>query len=118
MEDVNNEERKDPVVSLKELNDILEQSRTIWSDRIEELSGRLKEELKKSEELQAEVISFIQIITSEITKNSYNIIISNAKLKNRHKSRFEFYNSSYPIKTNGTEKLKLIESEMAYYAKK
>jgi hypothetical protein len=87
-----------------------------WSSIVAGLSNRIKDDhLKDLVDIQAEAISHRQLVVEEIRKYSVRIHKLVQKMKVLHKSKFEFYATSYQVKTNGTEKLRLIEADLSEY---
>ena len=87
-----------------------------WKIKVDDLTRRIREDkLMDVVDIQAEAISHRQDIVEEVRKYSVIIYKSVQKMKGLQKSRFEFYATSYQVKTNGTEKLKLIEADLSEY---
>lgn len=85
-----------------------------WKLIVVTLTKRITESnLKDIVEVQAEAISHRQTILEEIKLNSVRIHRLVQKMKVLTKQRFEFYATSYQVKTSGTEKLKLIEADLS-----
>ena len=90
-------------------------SRKQWKAIVTNLSLRLKGDFKDVIDIQAEAISHRQSVVEEV--NIYTVRISKLmkKMKILNKERFEFYATSYQVKTNGTEKLALINADLSDY---
>lgn len=90
-------------------------SRKQWKAIVTNLSLRLKGDFKDVVDIQAEAISHRQSVVEEV--NIYTVRISKLmkKMKILNKERFEFYATSYQVKTNGTEKLALINADLSDY---
>lgn len=85
-----------------------------WKSIIGNLTRRITESsLKDIVEVQAETISYRQTILEEIKLYSVRIHKLVQKMKVLTKQRFEFYATSYQVKTSGTEKLNLINSDLS-----
>lgn len=98
-----------------ELEEDLMRRQEKWNIVMEKLSEKIYGELKHSVELSAEAVSYRQMIIEERTNYYYKLYRLSAKLKEVHKSKFEYYSQHYQIKTNSTEKNKLIESDLAWH---
>ena len=105
----NNEDKR------KELSKSMMESESQWKVIIKTLTTKLKSDVKDVIELQADTISYRQIVVDEIKVYSVKIYKLVQKMKVLSKERFEFYATSYQVKTSGTEKLKLIESDLSEY---
>lgn len=89
-------------------------SEKIWSKIIRDISDRLRESnVKHVSEIQADTINNRQLVVDEISIYGVKIWKEKQILKKLEKTRFEFYATSYPIKTSGTEKLRLIQSDLS-----
>jgi len=86
-----------------------------WKAIINALTSRLRGDIKDVIDIQAEAISYRQTVIEEVKIYSVKIYKSVQKLKVLTKQRFEFYATSYQVKTSGTEKLKLIEADLSEY---
>jgi len=84
-----------------------------WSTIINLLTNKLKGELKDTSDVQAEVISHRQMVIDETNVYGKQIYNEKKNIKKLSKERFEFYATSYQVKTSGTEKLRLIEADLA-----
>ena len=84
-----------------------------WNAIVKNLSARLKGDLKVIFDVKAEAISHRQSVIEEVKIYTVKIYKLVAKMKVLHKSKFEFYATSYQVKTSGTEKLRLIEADLA-----
>jgi hypothetical protein len=101
--------------ALQELKEDLEKSEEISQKTILALSLRLKEDVKKAIDLQSDIINYRQILTYDIKKIAYKIYKDIPIIKKLRKTQFEYYTLKYTIKTNATEKVKLIEADLALY---
>jgi hypothetical protein len=106
-----NEEKK----SYKEVSLKMLQSTKQWRAIVNNLTSRLQGDLKDVIDIQAEAISHRQTVIEEIKIYSVKIYKLVQKMKVLTKARFEFYATSYQVKTSGTEKLKLIEADLSEY---
>lgn len=87
-----------------------------WIAIVNKLTGRLiHDDLKNIADIQAEAISQRQMVVEEIKNYSVKIHKLVQKMKVLTKEKFEFYATSYQVKTSGTEKLRLIESDLSDY---
>jgi len=86
--------------------------------KVKSVAGRINCELKESIDLSADATSYRQILIDDRTKYYYKLYKLSPAIKKAKKSKFEFYSMKYPIKTNSTEKNKLIDADMAYYEAK
>jgi len=114
----NNNDKEEIKDKKEELIEKLEESvsdnRKYWNTIIKDLSEKIRGELNVCLSLQAESISRRQEINEQIATYSYKIFLDNTKLKSLFKSKFEYYTLNYQIKTNSTEKSKIIESDLAW----
>lgn len=94
----------------------ISESKTRWTALVRTLSHKLKtNDLKDVYDIQADSISYRQEVVDEIHTYAIKIHRLVQKLKVLNKAKFEFYATSYPVKTSGTEKLRLIEYDMSEY---
>ncbi len=85
-----------------------------WESIVNSLTNRIKNDhLKDITDIQAEAISYRQKAIEEVRTYSIRIHKLVQKMKVLHKAKFEFYSTSYQVKTNGTEKLRLIEADLS-----
>jgi len=91
------------------------ESKKHWKVIIQTLTNKLKGDIRDIVDLQAETISYRQDIVDDINMYSVKIYKLVQKIKVLSKARFEFYATSYQVKTSGTEKLKLIEADLSEY---
>ena len=103
----NNEDKR------KELSKSMVDSEQQWKAIIKTLTTKLKGDVKDVIELQADTISYRQIVVDEVKTYGVKIYKLVQKMKVLSKDRFEFYATSYQVKTSGTEKLKLIEADLS-----
>lgn len=103
---------------LEKLQKELHKEEVICNNNIERLSKKINTELKYSIDLSAESISYRQILLEQRTQYYYKIYSSMPKLKQLRKSKFEYYSTRYQIKINSTEKVKLIDADLAYHEAK
>ena len=82
-----------------------------WRAVVNSLTIKLQGDVKFATDIQAEAISHRQGVVEEIKTYSVKVWHSVQKMKGLTKQRFEFYATSYQVKTSGTEKVKLIEIE-------
>jgi len=100
--------------SRKKLSKDMTQSTKQWKAIVGNLTRRITESsLKDIVEVQAETISQRQNVIEEIKLYSVRIHKLVQKMKILTKARFEFYATSYQVKTNGTEKLNLINADLS-----
>lgn len=99
---------------IEQLAGKLEDQRNKCNRIVTNLTNRITDELKNAMQLEAESISYRQILNDEIARYTYRIYKDVPKLKQMTKARFEYYATKYQIKTNGSEKGKLIESDLAW----
>jgi hypothetical protein len=87
-----------------------------WKFTVDSLTRRIREDdLRKVCDIQAEAISHRQSVVEEIRMYSVKIHKLVQKMKGLTKARFEFYATSYQVKTSGSEKIKLIEADLSEY---
>lgn len=111
-----NEEITQEKDSRKDISKKIIESEKLWNSIVNGLTKRLQEEdLKNIVDIQAEAISHRQSVISEIRIYSVKIYKLVQKIKILTKARFEFYATSYQVKTSGTEKVKLIEADLSEY---
>lgn len=92
------------------------ESTKYWKAVIDGLTRRIREDdLRKISDIQAEAISHRQAVVEEVRTYSVKIHKLVQKMKVLTKARFEFYATSYQVKTSGTEKIKLIDSDLSEY---
>ena len=99
-----------------ELTNKMNDSVRYWKTIVDSLTLRVRENhVKDIVDVQTEAISHRQTVAEDIRKYSIKIHRLVQKVKVLTKARFEFYATSYQVKTSGTEKLKLIESDLSEY---
>ena len=87
-----------------------------WIAIVNKLTSRLiHDDLKNIADIQAEAISQRQMVVEEIKNYSVKIHKLVQKMKVLTKEKFEFYATSYQVKTSGTEKIRLIEADLSDY---
>lgn len=102
--------------SRKEISKKIIESEKQWNSIVNNLTKRLREDdLKNIVDIQAEAISHRQSAVSEIRIYGVKIYKLVQKIKILTKARFEFYATSYQVKTSGTEKVKLIDADLSEY---
>jgi len=90
------------------------ESSKLWISIVKNLTSRISsDDLKSIVNVQAEAISHRQNVVDEIKVYSVKIHKLVQKMKVLTKARFEFYATSYQVKTSGTEKLRLIEADLS-----
>ena len=99
--------------SRKDLSKKMIESTKEWSAIIKNLSFRLKGNIDTIVDVKAEAISHRQSVIEEVKIYTVKIYKLVAKMKVLHKQKFEYYATSYQVKTSGTEKLRLIEADLA-----
>lgn len=108
-----NNEKNSRATITKKMNE----SVLYWRAIINKLTDRVKDMslngIKEVPVIQAEAISYRQMVGEEVRTYSIKVHKLVQRQKALTKDRFEFYATSYQVKTNGTEKLKLIESDLA-----
>jgi len=100
-------------IKRKELSKKMADSTVKWTVIVDKLTLTLKSDVKYAVEVQADAISYRQHVTDEINIYAVKIHKLMQKMKVLHKQKFEFYSTSYQVKTNGTEKLRLIEADLS-----
>lgn len=92
----------------------LNNEKSNWDDVIGKLSLKVKGDIKFLYEVDADIISYKQIIVSEMGKYAMVIYRENRTMKSLVKTRFEWYSTKYQInlKSSG-DKMKLIEADVA-----
>ena len=103
---------------LEHLEKELHKDEIKWNKIVDTLAKKITNEIKESIDLSAEAISYRQMLLEERTQCYYKIYRSMPKLKQLRKSKFEYYSTRYQIKTNSTEKVKLIDADLAYHEAK
>jgi len=103
---------------LMNLENKLKNIEKIISEKITQLTNKINCELKETIDLSAEATSYRQYIVDIRTEFYFKLYKEIPKLKQLKKSRYEYYFTKYPIKTNSSEKTKLIESDVAYHEAK
>lgn len=99
---------------VEQLEQELSEERTEWNQIIGQMAGRIKEEIRFALQLESEALSRRQELTEIIGIYSYKINKLTPEMKNMKKKLFEHYATKYQIKTNGSEKNKLIDADMSY----
>lgn len=93
----------------------IKESKGQWQAIVDDLTSRLRDDIKGVIDVQAEAISHRQSVVDEINIYSVKVWKLVQKIKVLSKGRFEFYATSYQVKTSGTEKLRLIEADLSEY---
>jgi hypothetical protein len=106
-------EEKTNEESLEQIENFLSKGREKWDNVIDELSGKINDELKESIELEAIAIAYRQKISSQINSFALRINKDVSRMKLMKKHYFEFYATKYQIKTNTTEKTILIDADIS-----
>jgi len=101
--------------SRKEISKKMIDSTKQWKSIVNDLTKRLSGDIKFVIDIQAEAISHRQSVIEEIKVYSVKIYKLVQKMKVLTKARFEFYATSYQVKTSGTEKVKLIDADLSEY---
>ena len=101
--------------SRKEISKKMIDSTKQWKSIVNDLTKRLSGDIKFVIDIQAEAISHRQSVIEEIKIYSVKIYKLVQKMKVLTKARFEFYATSYQVKTSGTEKVKLIDADLSEY---
>jgi hypothetical protein len=109
------EEKTSSKDNFEDVSKKTKESKKKWESVVNTLTQRIKGDLKDIVDIQAEAISYRQVILDEINIYSVKIWKLNQKIKILTKARFEFYATSYQVKTSGTEKLRLIEADLSEY---
>lgn len=94
--------------------DKMNTSKSQWLSITRKLSYSVKESKPEAiVDVQADAINYRQQVVEEV--NIYAVKISKLmqKLKQAEKEKFEFYATSYSVKTSGTEKLRLINADLS-----
>jgi coenzyme F420-reducing hydrogenase alpha subunit len=100
----------------KEINKKIAESTIYWNAVIKNLTDRTRGDIKDVViEVQPDAISQRQIVAEEVKTYAVKIHKLVAKVKMLSKAKYEFYATSYQIKTSGAEKLKLIEYDLAQH---
>jgi predicted nucleotidyltransferase len=105
--------------TIEEMNDDLVKELTkkedYWNNTISNITKKLNCTAQETVDLQAESLSQKQMLSDEIKYMTYELYKFMPILKKQRKSKIEFYLSKYPLKTQGPDRLKLIESDLAFY---
>jgi hypothetical protein len=101
--------------SNKELLTELNKREEYWSNTIIKLSKKLKCPAKEVVQLQSDSLNERQRLLDEIKYMSYEVHQYKPILKNKKKEKLEFYLTSYQIKLQGPDRLKMIESDISLY---
>lgn len=107
-----NSNKKSEVI--EKIENELSKERTYWNKAISDMAVKIKDELRFAMHLEAEAVSRRQELTELIGNYSYEINKNMPLIKSKKKKLFEYYATKYQIKTNGTEKNKLIDADMSY----
>lgn len=90
------------------------ESKKKWTSITRSLTYSVKEsDPLKIVDVQADAISYRQQVIEEISIYAVKISKLMQKLKIKEKERFEFYATSYQVKTSGTEKGRLINADLS-----
>ena len=101
--------------SRKEISRKMIESKKVWKATIKSLTEKLKGDVRFATDIQAEAISQRQNVIDEVNTYAVKILKLVQKMKVLTKQKFEFYATSYQVKTSGTEKLRLIEADLSEY---
>ena len=101
--------------SRKEISKKMIESKKVWKATIKNLTEKLKGDVRFATDIQAEAISQRQNVIDEVNTYAVKILKLVQKMKVLTKQKFEFYATSYQVKTSGTEKLRLIEADLSEY---
>ena len=112
------EENKKFEDKLNKVKEELSKRQLYWDTVVNNLTKKLKEELKFAIELSGEAISQRQILLEERSQNYYTIYLSMPTIKQQEKKKLEHYHTKCNIKYNGGEKEKCIEADLAYMTAK
>jgi len=94
----------------------LEKEVNYWNNLVKTISFTLKGDVKKLVEVQADIISYQQIVLEQVRKYSLILYKNMPSIKQAKKKRFEFYSTKYQIKvTSGSDKNGLIEADIAKF---
>ena len=102
-------------VALEDLKEKLKDKEEYYHKTVLNLAFRLKEDVKTAIDLQSDIINNRQVIADEIKKVAYKIYKDIPTIKKLRKQQFEYYTLKYQIKTNSTEKVKLMEADLALH---
>lgn len=102
-------------LDIEKMMALLADRESFWNKTIIELSQKLNCSAKDVISLQSQIISVRQELTEEVKKMSYEVFKFLPKIKLIKKQRYEFYHTTYKIITNASEKMKLIEWDIAKY---
>jgi hypothetical protein len=99
--------------NVKNLAKEMIESEKEWDARIRLLNSKLNGDIRGVVDLQSDVLSYRQMITDEVKIYAVRIWKLVQKMKVLNKARFEFYATSYQVKTSGAEKVKLIDADLS-----
>lgn len=101
-------------LNVDDVQEKINRSQKMWSQMVKDLTSKITNvKLQLIADIQAEAISNRQICVEEIGIYTAKIWREQHKIKKLEKSRFEFYATSYQVKTSGPEKLRLINADLA-----
>jgi len=107
-------DEKDVDSKKEEVSKKMFESRKQWTAIIRILTDRIRnDDVKNAYEIQAEAISYRQSVVDEVNIYAVKIYKLKQQVKVLSKARFEFYATSYQVKTSGTERLRLIEADLS-----
>ncbi len=92
----------------------LKKKEDYWNNTIKDLSCRLTCSAKETVDLSAEVLSQKQILIEDIKVITYELYNFMPIIKKYKKDKIEFYLTKYPVKTQSQDKIKLLESDLAF----
>ena len=100
--------------NVDDVQEKINRAQKMWSQTVRDLTVKvINKKLQYLADVQAESISNRQLVVDEISIYSAKIWRENHKIKKLEKARFEFYATSYAIKTSGPEKLRLINADLS-----
>lgn len=101
-------------ISIEEIRDKINKSQKHWSKEVSTFTNKLKEtKIEYIVDVQADAISQRQLTIDEISIYGVKVWKEKQKLKKMEKIKFQYYATKYPVKTNSSEKTKLIRSDLS-----
>ena len=84
-----------------------------WNAIVKIISDKLKGDIKDAVDIQADAMSYRQCVIDEIKTYSVKIYKLVQKMKVLEKLKFEYYTTKYSVKTNSSEKTRLINADLS-----
>lgn len=114
MSDIQNTEEKPEKTSREIITKNMIESTAKWTATVKVLTEKIKgADVRYVVDIQAEAISQRQSVIEEIKTYSVKIYKLVQKMKVLEKLKFEYYTTKYSVKTNSSEKTRLINADLS-----